>query len=134
MTTLRTAGWVPCTGAEGPHLRFALWVQGCPLACPGCCNPELWPADGGREVAVATLVAEVLAAHAAYGVEGITIVREGVRDESVVGGIVGGGEEGSVQEDLAGLVVDLVFVPRSPRDLHDHHQAVFHPRDATEKV
>ena len=71
---LRCAGWVPCTGAEGPHLRFALWVQGCTLACPGCCNPELWSEAGGRDVAVATLVEAVIAARREHGIEGVTIV------------------------------------------------------------
>mgnify|MGYP001548512049 CR=1 FL=1 len=31
---------VPCHEAEGPGKRWALWVQGCPILCPGCCNPE----------------------------------------------------------------------------------------------
>ena len=71
---VRVAGWVPCTGAEGPHLRFALWVQGCTLACPGCCNPELWSAHAGRDVDVDALVAAAIAARAEHGVEGVTIV------------------------------------------------------------
>ena len=33
---LRVAQVVPCTEAEGPGRRFAIWVQGCPLRCPGC--------------------------------------------------------------------------------------------------
>ena len=45
---LRTgAQIVPCTEAEGPGARFALWFQGCPLRCPGCCNPEMLPFEGG---------------------------------------------------------------------------------------
>lgn len=28
------------TSANGPGTRFALWVQGCTLACSGCFNPE----------------------------------------------------------------------------------------------
>lgn len=71
---LRVAGWVPCTGAEGPHLRFALWVQGCTLACAGCCNRELWPSRGGRDVDVDALVAAAVAAREANAVEGVTIV------------------------------------------------------------
>jgi anaerobic ribonucleoside-triphosphate reductase activating protein len=34
---------VPRTEAEGPGSRFAVWVQGCPMRCPGCCNPEMLP-------------------------------------------------------------------------------------------
>ena len=37
---LSVAQIVSCTEAEGPGKRFALWFQGCPLRCPGCCNPE----------------------------------------------------------------------------------------------
>lgn len=37
---LHVAMTVPRTEAEGPGWRFALWVQGCPMRCAGCCNPE----------------------------------------------------------------------------------------------
>ena len=43
---LRVAQIVPFTEAEGPGRRFALWFQGCPLRCPGCCNPEMLPFEG----------------------------------------------------------------------------------------
>ena len=46
-TILSVAQIVPITEAEGPGLRFALWFQGCPLRCPGCCNPEMLPFSGG---------------------------------------------------------------------------------------
>jgi len=46
--TLQVAQIVPCTEAEGPGRRFALWFQGCPLRCPGCCNPEFIPFAGGE--------------------------------------------------------------------------------------
>ncbi|HET6585898.1 MAG TPA: 4Fe-4S single cluster domain-containing protein, partial [Nannocystaceae bacterium] len=74
MTALAIAGWVPCTIAEGPHRRFAVWVQGCTLACPGCCNPELWSRSGGRTIEVAALVDAVLAARERSDIEGITVI------------------------------------------------------------
>lgn len=46
MPALAVAQIVPDTEAEGPGRRFAIWVQGCPLRCPGCCNPEMLPAAG----------------------------------------------------------------------------------------
>jgi len=65
---------VPCTEAEGPGRRFALWVQGCPLRCPGCCNPEFLPfVERGRRP-VADVIAELRAAHAAHELEGISLL------------------------------------------------------------
>lgn len=71
---LRVAQRVACTAAEGPHRRFALWVQGCSLRCPGCCNPELFADVGGEVVAVEVLAAEVLAARGVHGIEGVTLL------------------------------------------------------------
>lgn len=72
MARLRVARWVPVTEAEGPGRRFALWVQGCALRCPGCCNPELWDPSGGREVEVAALARALEAVRGE--VEGLTLV------------------------------------------------------------
>src|SRR5213075_124609 len=71
---LHVAQIVPCTEAEGPGRRFALWFQGCPLRCPGCCNPELLPFDGGRAMAVADVLQQVRGAAEAQGIEGITLL------------------------------------------------------------
>ncbi|MCE9532289.1 MAG: radical SAM protein [Planctomycetes bacterium] len=73
MTTLSIAQIVPCTEAEGPGRRFALWFQGCPLRCPGCCNPEFLPFQGGQERSLADLVAEIEQARN-QGIEGITLL------------------------------------------------------------
>src|SRR5947209_6849014 len=54
--SIRVAQIVPCTEAEGPGKRFALWFQGCPLRCAGCCNPEMLPFEGGREVSVGQVI------------------------------------------------------------------------------
>ena len=70
---LRLAQVVPCTEAEGPGRRFALWFQGCPLRCPGCCNPEMLPFEGGTAVPLADVLREIEAARA-EGVEGITLL------------------------------------------------------------
>lgn len=37
---------------DGPGLRSVLFMQGCPLRCAYCHNPETWPADGGTEITV----------------------------------------------------------------------------------
>jgi anaerobic ribonucleoside-triphosphate reductase activating protein len=67
------------TEAEGPGRRYAIWVQGCPMRCPGCCNPELLPFAGTRGVAksptlVAELLERVLAASSRSPLEGISLL------------------------------------------------------------
>jgi anaerobic ribonucleoside-triphosphate reductase activating protein len=71
---LRVAQIVPWTEAEGPGRRFALWFQGCPLRCPGCCNPEMLPFEGGTPMTVAEVVDQVEKAAREQGVEGITLM------------------------------------------------------------
>lgn len=70
---LPVAQIVPCTEAEGAGRRFALWLQGCPLRCPGCCNPEMLPFEGGTPMALGDLLAQIEAARA-HGIEGITLL------------------------------------------------------------
>ncbi len=72
-TVLSVAQTVPVTEAEGPGVRFALWFQGCPLRCPGCCNPEMLPFEGGTKRTAADVLAEIDAARA-HGVEGVTFL------------------------------------------------------------
>lgn len=68
---LRVAQLVPRTEAEGPGARFALWLQGCPLRCPGCCNPEMFSSERGTLMSVDELVRQVLATP---GLEGLTLL------------------------------------------------------------
>src|SRR5436305_11594280 len=65
---------IPVTEAEGPGLRFALWFQGCPLRCPGCCNPEMLRFEGGTPMPLGAVVALVEEAARTHGVEGITLL------------------------------------------------------------
>ncbi len=71
---LSVAQIVSCTEAEGPGLRFALWFQGCPLRCPGCCNPEMLPFVGGQAMSVAEVVAQIADTATHQGIEGITLL------------------------------------------------------------
>lgn len=55
--------------ANGPGERFVLWVQGCPLACPGCWNPDTWAFERRDLRSVEELAAVILATE---GIEGVT--------------------------------------------------------------
>jgi anaerobic ribonucleoside-triphosphate reductase activating protein len=74
MIHLQIAQTVACTEAEGPGKRFALWLQGCPLRCPGCCNPEMLPFEGGHSVPLAALLDHIQASATEQGIEGITLL------------------------------------------------------------
>lgn len=45
---IRLAGLVPESIVDGPGLRFAIFVQGCPHRCEGCHNPETHDFHAGR--------------------------------------------------------------------------------------
>src|SRR6187549_3882458 len=68
---LRVAAIVEDTCAEGPGRRLALWVQGCTIRCPGCCNPEMFVADGGTAMAIDELDARLARTS---GIEGVSIL------------------------------------------------------------
>jgi anaerobic ribonucleoside-triphosphate reductase activating protein len=70
---LRVATIVDDTYAEGPGRRWALWVQGCSIRCPGCCNPEMFDQRSGRPVGLDELSAQIAAARA-RGLEGVTFL------------------------------------------------------------
>lgn len=57
------------SAVNGPGERFVVWVQGCPLACPGCWNPDTWSFARRNTRDVSELVSEILGTS---GIEGVT--------------------------------------------------------------
>ena len=45
---IRIAGTVNDSIVDGPGFRFAVFVQGCSHACPGCQNEHTWDFAGGE--------------------------------------------------------------------------------------
>lgn len=60
---------IPRTRANGPGLRFGVWVQGCSLGCAGCFNPST------HAVALPTTTVETLLRQLdeTDGLEGVTV-------------------------------------------------------------
>lgn len=58
---------------DGPGIRFVVFVQGCPMRCAYCHNPDTWEVKAGTEVSVERLVAEFESNRAFYKSGGITV-------------------------------------------------------------
>jgi anaerobic ribonucleoside-triphosphate reductase activating protein len=63
---------LPRTRANGPGLRYAIWSQGCTLACPGCFNPRTHRVDGPAELRTAGEVAAAALA-GQDAIDGVTL-------------------------------------------------------------
>jgi anaerobic ribonucleoside-triphosphate reductase activating protein len=70
--SMQIAQVVPCTEAEGPGKRFAIWFQGCPLRCQGCCNPEFLPFRGGQAIGIGEMAERIARSREENGIEGVT--------------------------------------------------------------
>ena len=45
---------------DGPGVRFVVFLQGCPLRCSCCHNPDTWALDGGTEYTPKEILQKVL--------------------------------------------------------------------------
>lgn len=57
---MKIFGLVQDSIVDGPGFRFSCFVQGCPHHCPGCHNPESHDPNGGKEMTVEEVAAELL--------------------------------------------------------------------------
>jgi anaerobic ribonucleoside-triphosphate reductase activating protein len=94
---LNIAELCPATRALGPGLRSALWVQGCPIGCPGCISADWIPNIPAHRLTPAEAAARLLSNPA---IEGITL---------------SGGEP---MAQAAGLAEMLQIVRATRPDLH----------------
>lgn len=74
MSYLNLASVRPCTEAEGPGRRFALWVQGCERRCKGCCNPSMQEIKRNKIVAVEDLIKYIRQTKAQDNIEGLSFI------------------------------------------------------------
>ena len=58
---------------DGPGVRYVLFMQGCPLRCIYCHNPDTWSMNGGREISAAEVISEYERNQAFYKNGGLTV-------------------------------------------------------------
>lgn len=62
---------------DGPGIRYVVFLQGCPLRCVYCHNPDTWAAEGGDTVEADALVQKALRCRAYWGDSGGVTVSGG---------------------------------------------------------
>ena len=58
---------------DGPGVRFVIFMQGCPLRCGYCHNPDTWEIGVGTEVTVDELLLQYKKNRSFYKSGGITV-------------------------------------------------------------
>ena len=66
---INCAGFLDRSRVNGPGERTVLWVQGCPLRCPGCFNQPLWSFKKNHLVSVEDIAARIISIP---GIDGVT--------------------------------------------------------------
>ena len=62
---------------DGPGIRFVVFMQGCPLRCKYCHNPDSWQIDAGEERTVKDLTQEIIKYKNYFGTQGGVTVSGG---------------------------------------------------------
>ena len=62
---------------DGPGVRYVVFMQGCPLRCGCCHNPDTWDFDGGEEYSAEQLVVKIERFKEYFGDEGGVTVSGG---------------------------------------------------------
>lgn len=62
---------------DGPGVRCVVFMQGCPLRCKYCHNPDTWDLTGGTEMEVREVLRKILRCRAYFGKDGGVTVSGG---------------------------------------------------------
>ena len=57
--TLNVSGITDNSIVDGPGLRYTIFVQGCPHACPGCQNPQTHSFETAKLMSLGTIMKEI---------------------------------------------------------------------------
>ena len=58
---------------DGPGIRLVVFLQGCPMRCLYCHNPDTWDINGGNDMSADEIIAQYLKNRSFYSGGGITV-------------------------------------------------------------
>ena len=58
---------------DGPGIRFVVFLQGCPMRCLYCHNPDTWDINGGHNMTAEEIIEQFLKNRSFYNGGGITV-------------------------------------------------------------
>ena len=58
---------------DGPGIRYVIFMQGCPMRCLYCHNPDTWDLKAGKEITVGEIIEEFNKNRVFYSKGGITV-------------------------------------------------------------
>lgn len=58
---------------DGPGIRYVLFMQGCPMRCQYCHNPDTWDMNGGTEITVEEIMRNYKKNRSFYQKGGLTV-------------------------------------------------------------
>ncbi len=58
---------------DGPGIRFVVFMQGCPMRCKYCHNPDTWNFDGGEVISSEELVEKYMSTRNFHNNGGVTV-------------------------------------------------------------
>jgi anaerobic ribonucleoside-triphosphate reductase activating protein len=67
-STINLAGFLARSSVNGPGIRSVVWVQGCPIHCEGCFNPQFLPFSPAQQVTPSVLADIICAEETIDGV------------------------------------------------------------------
>ncbi len=67
-STINLAGFLARSSVNGPGIRSVVWVQGCPIHCEGCFNPQFLPFSLAQQVTPSVLADIICAEETIDGV------------------------------------------------------------------